>query len=115
MLAVEGLEHHKALVALEGLFDMGNACLHPCRLVPLLALERVGAAVERQHQKIDRQAQKDDRNPVVADQTVRNRENHFKHQLQRPDQQPVERRSKTHAYHPLCLPGTEIAVYTNLI
>ena len=68
--------------------------IHLRGLVALLALERVGAAIQGQDQEIDRETQKNDRNAVIADQTVRDCEDHFKHQLQRPDEQLIERRTK---------------------
>ena len=56
VLAVIGLQNHRALVAAKGFLDMGYAVVQPRLGQPFLLLKRVGSAVKRQHKQIHRQA-----------------------------------------------------------
>ena len=53
--------NHRLLVAVEGLFDVGDAVVQLCLEDPLLLLHHIGAAVKRKHQKVDRKAERNDR------------------------------------------------------
>ena len=66
VLAVEGLGHHVALVALEGLLDVLEERGHLFLPVLLFALDLVGAVIERQQQEVDGKAQGDDGRTAVA-------------------------------------------------
>ena len=60
ILAIVGLEHHVALVALEGLLDVVDAerqFLFPC---PFFGLDRVRPVIKRQQEKIYDKTQRED-------------------------------------------------------
>ena len=102
VLAVVGLQYHEPLVALEDLLDLPDAGLQPGRLHPLLLLEGVGAAVQRQHQQVDRQAeQRDQQRDVCGDVAIADAEDQVEQQRQRAEYQFVEHGSERHMRYPL--------------
>ena len=97
-LPVVRRQHHEPFVALERLLDVVDPRLHPDRLIALLRLHRVGAAVQRQNQEVHRQAQKDNDKPRIADHVACQSENDLKQQFQRPDHQLIQRMPNRHSH-----------------
>ena len=89
VLAVIGLQHHEALVAAEGLFDMVDPGSKLFLRRALLRLDRIRAAIERQQKGVERQAQGKDRQAAVIQNQIRQRIDQLENQFKRPDQQLV--------------------------
>ncbi len=57
VLSVIGLSHHKAFIALEGLFDVLDPVFHFFLLFTFLILNGIGLTIKRQKHKIHNNAQ----------------------------------------------------------
>ena len=70
VLPVIGLEHHKPLVAGEGLFDVLDPAGHLLLGVPFLVLDGVGPAIQGQEQHVHGEAQHKNTNAAVGKQKL---------------------------------------------
>ena len=66
MLAIIGLQHHKPLIAVICLFDMGYSCLHRLFQAALVFLYVVCTPIQRQQKKIHDQAHYNDRDAGIV-------------------------------------------------
>ena len=89
ILAVVGLQHHKAFIALKDLPDMVNTRLEPFEPYPFLFLHCVGAPVKGKYQKIDRKAEGNYRKTFVIGHAVHHRIHSVKKQYKGTENQVV--------------------------
>ena len=90
VLPVVGLQHHEALVAPEGPFDLLNPRLQQRRLLTFLLLNPVRPAVDRQHHQIHGQTQQHNGKPRAPRHPEAQGVHCVKQQLQRSKDQPVQ-------------------------
>ena len=87
VLAVEGLEHHEALIAGEGFPDLIDPGLQALRDFLLLPLEGIGLFIQRQDEDVDRDTEDNDRENRAALRLHGQGEDHIEQQLDGPQYQ----------------------------
>ena len=78
ILAIVGLEHHHALVALECFLDLSDPGSQALFDLALLCLHGISPVIQRKYEDVDYKTQDYDRKSGIGEQSVYDRKHHLK-------------------------------------